>query len=243
MLLNDGCTGIAVLNPGIPQEVQFDEHKLLIVYGDDLAGFEQVFAAAGSALRRSNAFHHRSRARPLVERYLRPAVRGAANPAGDGRRVYVSRGQGQGTGDSRKSRRGEGERGRRGDSPKTIAGGSPFFPFSPSPLLDFPLLVCPSPFWHITCFASRSSKCSRSSNKVEVWPAIDLRGGRCVRLQQGDYGRETVFGDDPAAAARYWVDHGARRLHLVDLDGPGPDGRRILPAFGRSSRRPAYPAS
>jgi phosphoribosylformimino-5-aminoimidazole carboxamide ribotide isomerase len=54
---------------------------------------------------------------------------------------------------------------------------------------------------------------------VEVWPAIDLRGGKCVRLQQGDYGRETVFGDDPAAMALHWVGLGARRLHLVDLDG------------------------
>jgi hypothetical protein len=43
LLLNDGCTGIAVLNPSIPQEVQFDEHKLLIVYGQDLAAYEQVF--------------------------------------------------------------------------------------------------------------------------------------------------------------------------------------------------------
>jgi hypothetical protein len=42
MLTNDGCTGIAVLNPGVPQEVQFDEHKLLIVYGDDLAPFQEV---------------------------------------------------------------------------------------------------------------------------------------------------------------------------------------------------------
>jgi hypothetical protein len=42
LLLNDGCTGIAVLNPGIPQEVQFDEHKLLIVYGENLAPFEDV---------------------------------------------------------------------------------------------------------------------------------------------------------------------------------------------------------
>jgi len=54
---------------------------------------------------------------------------------------------------------------------------------------------------------------------VEVWPAIDLRGGKCVRLQQGDYGRETVFGEDPAAMARHWVGLGAERLHLVDLDG------------------------
>lgn len=42
LLLNDGCTGVAVLNPGIPQEVQFDEHKLLIVYGEPLAPFEKI---------------------------------------------------------------------------------------------------------------------------------------------------------------------------------------------------------
>jgi phosphoribosylformimino-5-aminoimidazole carboxamide ribotide isomerase len=54
---------------------------------------------------------------------------------------------------------------------------------------------------------------------MQIWPAIDLRGGKCVRLQQGDYGRETVFSDDPAAMARHWVDQGAECLHLVDLDG------------------------
>ena len=43
LLLNDGCTGLAVLNPGIPQEVQFDEHKLLIVYGKPLDAFERIF--------------------------------------------------------------------------------------------------------------------------------------------------------------------------------------------------------
>jgi hypothetical protein len=47
MLVNDGCTGLAVLNPGVPQEVQFDEHKLLIVYGDELESFEQVFQEQG----------------------------------------------------------------------------------------------------------------------------------------------------------------------------------------------------
>ena len=47
LLLNDGCTGIAVLNPSIPQEVQFDEHKLLIVYGNPLRAYEQVFARFG----------------------------------------------------------------------------------------------------------------------------------------------------------------------------------------------------
>jgi len=54
---------------------------------------------------------------------------------------------------------------------------------------------------------------------MEILPAIDLRGGRCVRLRQGDYNQETVFSDDPAAMARQWVAGGAKRLHLVDLDG------------------------
>jgi phosphoribosylformimino-5-aminoimidazole carboxamide ribotide isomerase len=54
---------------------------------------------------------------------------------------------------------------------------------------------------------------------VELIPAIDIRGGRCVRLTQGDYARETVYDDDPADAARRWRDAGAPRLHVVDLDG------------------------
>ena len=54
---------------------------------------------------------------------------------------------------------------------------------------------------------------------MEIIPAIDIRDGRCVRLYQGDYARETVFSDDPVAIARRWQDEGARRLHLVDLDG------------------------
>jgi phosphoribosylformimino-5-aminoimidazole carboxamide ribotide isomerase len=54
---------------------------------------------------------------------------------------------------------------------------------------------------------------------IEVIPAIDLRGGRCVRLTQGDYARETVYDGDPADMARRWRDLGARRLHVVDLDG------------------------
>jgi phosphoribosylformimino-5-aminoimidazole carboxamide ribotide isomerase len=61
---------------------------------------------------------------------------------------------------------------------------------------------------------------------VLILPAIDLRGGRCVRLRQGDYGQETVFGDDPAALARRWVDQGATFLHLVDLDG-AREGRPV----------------
>ncbi|MEX0763459.1 MAG: 1-(5-phosphoribosyl)-5-[(5-phosphoribosylamino)methylideneamino]imidazole-4-carboxamide isomerase [Dehalococcoidia bacterium] len=54
---------------------------------------------------------------------------------------------------------------------------------------------------------------------MQVVPAIDLRGGKCVRLHQGDYNRETVFADDPVATGRRWVGAGAERLHIVDLDG------------------------
>ncbi len=54
---------------------------------------------------------------------------------------------------------------------------------------------------------------------VLILPAIDLRGGQCVRLRQGDYSQETVFGSDPAEMARRWVGQGATYLHLVDLDG------------------------
>ena len=53
----------------------------------------------------------------------------------------------------------------------------------------------------------------------EVIPAIDLRGGRCVRLLQGDYARETAYSDDPVSVARRWASLGAPRIHVVDLDG------------------------
>jgi phosphoribosylformimino-5-aminoimidazole carboxamide ribotide isomerase len=68
---------------------------------------------------------------------------------------------------------------------------------------------------------------------VLILPAIDLRGGQCVRLRQGDYAQETVFGDDPAAMARRWVEQGATYLHLVDLDG----AREGHPVNGESVRR------
>jgi len=64
---------------------------------------------------------------------------------------------------------------------------------------------------------------------VHIWPAIDLRLGKPVRLQQGDYDRQTVFGDCPATMAKRWVDAGAKRLHLVDLDaarGDDPEANR-----------------
>ena len=50
-------------------------------------------------------------------------------------------------------------------------------------------------------------------------PAIDLKDGRCVRLRQGDMNDATVFSNDPAAMARHWIEAGAERLHLVDLNG------------------------
>lgn len=54
---------------------------------------------------------------------------------------------------------------------------------------------------------------------MEIIPAVDIRGGRCVRFEQGDYDRETVFADDPVEAALRWEEAGATRLHVVDLDG------------------------
>jgi phosphoribosylformimino-5-aminoimidazole carboxamide ribotide isomerase len=54
---------------------------------------------------------------------------------------------------------------------------------------------------------------------MEVIPSIDIRGGFCVRLYQGDYGNETVFSDDPVQTALRWQSMGPPRLHIVDLDG------------------------
>jgi phosphoribosylformimino-5-aminoimidazole carboxamide ribotide isomerase len=68
---------------------------------------------------------------------------------------------------------------------------------------------------------------------VLILPAIDIRGGQCVRLRQGDYAQETVFGSDPAAMARRWVGQGAAYFHLVDLDG----AREGRPVNGDSIRR------
>jgi len=54
---------------------------------------------------------------------------------------------------------------------------------------------------------------------MEIIPAIDLRNGKCVRLYQGDYGKETVFSNKPVEIALRWQSEGARRIHIVDLDG------------------------
>ncbi len=57
-------------------------------------------------------------------------------------------------------------------------------------------------------------------------PAIDIKDGKCVRLRQGDMSQGTIYSDDPVAVARRWVEAGARRLHIVDLNG-ATDGRPI----------------
>ncbi|MBY0228743.1 MAG: 1-(5-phosphoribosyl)-5-[(5-phosphoribosylamino)methylideneamino]imidazole-4-carboxamide isomerase [Gemmataceae bacterium] len=74
---------------------------------------------------------------------------------------------------------------------------------------------------------------------MRIYPAIDLRGGQCVRLRQGDYSQETVFDADPGAVAVRFVSAGAEYLHLVDLDGAregrpvnGDAVRRIVAAAG-----------
>jgi phosphoribosylformimino-5-aminoimidazole carboxamide ribotide isomerase len=54
---------------------------------------------------------------------------------------------------------------------------------------------------------------------MEIIPAVDIRGGKCVRLYQGDYSQEIVFDEDPMTAALTWYSHGARWLHIADLDG------------------------
>lgn len=76
---------------------------------------------------------------------------------------------------------------------------------------------------------------------MQIWPAIDLRGGKCVRLQQGDYQRETVFGDDPLAMAARWVEQGARHLHLVDLDGAKSGSVENRDAVARIAREVKIP--
>jgi len=67
----------------------------------------------------------------------------------------------------------------------------------------------------------------------EVIPAIDIRGGRCVRLFQGDYTKETVFSDDPVGVACSWASLGAATIHVVDLDGAACGRPVNLPLIGR----------
>ncbi|SHT18745.1 1-(5-phosphoribosyl)-5-((5-phosphoribosylamino)methylideneamino) imidazole-4-carboxamide isomerase/N-(5'phosphoribosyl)anthranilate isomerase [Mycobacteroides abscessus subsp. abscessus] len=63
-----------------------------------------------------------------------------------------------------------------------------------------------------------------------IYPAIDMRGGKCVRLLQGDYNQETVYGDSPFDMAKSFADAGAEWIHMVDLDG-AKDGKRVNDHF------------
>jgi phosphoribosylformimino-5-aminoimidazole carboxamide ribotide isomerase len=76
---------------------------------------------------------------------------------------------------------------------------------------------------------------------VILYPAIDIRDGHAVRLTQGDYGRETVYDDDPAEAARRWLEQGARALHVVDLDGARAGEPRNLEHVRRIAAEAAVP--
>lgn len=76
---------------------------------------------------------------------------------------------------------------------------------------------------------------------MEIIPAIDLKGGRCVRLYQGDYSRETIFSDNPVEVARHWQSLGAQRLHIVDLDGAAkgkPQHSLIIESIAHSVQLP-----
>lgn len=76
---------------------------------------------------------------------------------------------------------------------------------------------------------------------LDLYPAIDLRGGQCVRLYQGDYGRETVYGDDPVAQARSFAAAGAPWVHVVDLDAArtgDPRNRELVAAIAAAVEVP-----
>lgn len=73
---------------------------------------------------------------------------------------------------------------------------------------------------------------------MEIIPAVDIKGGKCVRLYQGDYDQETVFNEDPVTAALTWYSQGARWLHIVDLDGAAagePQNVEVVEAITKES--------
>ncbi|MEH7300885.1 1-(5-phosphoribosyl)-5-[(5-phosphoribosylamino)methylideneamino]imidazole-4-carboxamide isomerase [Neobacillus drentensis] len=65
---------------------------------------------------------------------------------------------------------------------------------------------------------------------ITIYPAIDMRGGNCVRLLQGDYDKETIYGDSPFDMAKSFAANGAEWIHMVDLDG-AKDGKRVNDRF------------
>ena len=76
------------------------------------------------------------------------------------------------------------------------------------------------------------------AQRLQIWPAIDLCEGRCVRLIQGDYEQETVYGKDPVAMAHRWESEGADFLHIVDLDGARsgkPVNRSVIQAIASAT--------
>jgi phosphoribosylformimino-5-aminoimidazole carboxamide ribotide isomerase len=76
---------------------------------------------------------------------------------------------------------------------------------------------------------------------MRLFPAIDIQGGRCVRLRRGDFTDETVFGDDPVKMAEHWVSEGARFLHVVDLDGARTGDPTNLDLVGRIAKAVSVP--
>ena len=76
---------------------------------------------------------------------------------------------------------------------------------------------------------------------MEIIPAIDLRGGNCVRLYQGDYAQETVFSDNPLEVAERWQSEGGQRLHIVDLDGAHSGNPANLAAISGITRSLTIP--
>lgn len=76
---------------------------------------------------------------------------------------------------------------------------------------------------------------------MQIIPAVDIKGGKCVRLYQGDYNQETVFSEDPVAMALKWCHQGAGRLHIVDLDGAAsgePKNIAIIEAIVKQTALP-----
>lgn len=74
-----------------------------------------------------------------------------------------------------------------------------------------------------------------------LFPAVDIRDGKAVRLTQGDYAREQIYNDDPLDAATAWVQAGARYLHIVDLDGARDGERRNIDQLGRIAAEAGVP--
>lgn len=76
---------------------------------------------------------------------------------------------------------------------------------------------------------------------MEIIPAVDIKGGKCVRLYQGDYQKETVFSENPVDVAMDWKAQGAQRLHLIDLDGAAKGEPRNIAAVEAIVKRVNLP--